>query len=410
MSVYDLNDLSTINNYTIRLGFGAFHCGVTVYGKEYSYAYPKGIFNIEPMKAEWIGKFRAAFHMGNIGITESEVRWIIAELRPEFNGQDYDILSHNCNHFCDALLVKLVHHHIPGSFNKLARFVQNFKGMLGDNFLVPDLNKDQQVNERINIFVSKLDEEEPVQSEDITPDLLNKLLEINRDLRTSTKTFEEIVSESCHDHDNDREGLLLPPPLPIPLLLTDMDENQGDQFGDLEDVFNQECSLKVSVPFSTSVDMQFKESSSMKHVKSTGSIPTTPKTTTFEPRRQSKTDFPVKQSATDTPKRYPLTAKLDPNLSRTRDLKAAVSVSEKKPKRAPREERKPGPPASASAITLTSPRGSKKALGGLEEKPVRKSKERKRLKPSKSSEYGTRRKLKEEGKGVEGMVKESHIL
>lgn len=42
LNVYDLHDLGTVNNYTLHLGFGAFHAGVSVYGTEISFAYPRG--------------------------------------------------------------------------------------------------------------------------------------------------------------------------------------------------------------------------------------------------------------------------------------------------------------------------------------------------------------------------------
>lgn len=55
LNVYELTSFDPYNGYLIRLGFGAFHSGVEVYGKEYSYGYNNtyttGIFDIEPKSA-----------------------------------------------------------------------------------------------------------------------------------------------------------------------------------------------------------------------------------------------------------------------------------------------------------------------------------------------------------------------
>lgn len=44
LNVYDLWDLQKVNSCTLHFGFGAFHCGVEVFGQEYSFGYPDGKF------------------------------------------------------------------------------------------------------------------------------------------------------------------------------------------------------------------------------------------------------------------------------------------------------------------------------------------------------------------------------
>ena len=64
--------------------------------------------------------FREFYDYGPYEGTSSQIDNIIAELRPLFPGDSYNILSKNCNSFADALLERLVGHKIPGFVNRMA--------------------------------------------------------------------------------------------------------------------------------------------------------------------------------------------------------------------------------------------------------------------------------------------------
>ncbi len=91
LNVYDLHDLATVNNYTLHLGFGAFHTGVSVYGTEVSFGYPRGVYQVKPRSSK-IGKFRMHFRMGKTSTSPQEVFKIIMALKYELNSSHFFII------------------------------------------------------------------------------------------------------------------------------------------------------------------------------------------------------------------------------------------------------------------------------------------------------------------------------
>lgn len=55
LNVYELESFEGANKYLVPLGFGAYHSGVEIFGREYSFGYgdtsESGIFSIEPKTA-----------------------------------------------------------------------------------------------------------------------------------------------------------------------------------------------------------------------------------------------------------------------------------------------------------------------------------------------------------------------
>jgi hypothetical protein len=88
---------------------GAFHAGVEVLGREYSFGWndegSTGVFWVEPKGAEALfgHRFRQRIVLGTVTVTMDELDEIVAQLEIEWMGYMYDMWHKNCNHFCDAL-------------------------------------------------------------------------------------------------------------------------------------------------------------------------------------------------------------------------------------------------------------------------------------------------------------------
>ncbi|OIW16948.1 hypothetical protein TanjilG_08338 [Lupinus angustifolius] len=121
LNVYDLTQ---INVYAYWFGLGVYHSGVQVHGVEYAFGaheYPStGIFEGEPKKCEGF-RFRKTILIGKTDMVPGEVRGVMEELAAEYRGNAYNLITKNCNHFCNDACVKLTGNHIPSWVNRLAR-------------------------------------------------------------------------------------------------------------------------------------------------------------------------------------------------------------------------------------------------------------------------------------------------
>lgn len=107
VNIYDL--VKPVNDRLRVLGTGAFHAGVEVYGREYSFGFcysGTGIFPSKPKQC--VGPdFRESIDMGQTQLSEAEVLALIQALESEWVGTDYDILRRNCcifsNYLCERL-------------------------------------------------------------------------------------------------------------------------------------------------------------------------------------------------------------------------------------------------------------------------------------------------------------------
>ncbi|KAK4781254.1 hypothetical protein SAY87_017360 [Trapa incisa] len=120
LNVYDLTDT---NNYTYWFGFGIFHSGIEVHGKEYGFGaheYPaSGVFEVEPKSCPGF-KYRCSILLGRINLSPTEFQTIIEDMASEFHGDTYHLITKNCNHFTDYLSRRLTGKGIPGWVNRLA--------------------------------------------------------------------------------------------------------------------------------------------------------------------------------------------------------------------------------------------------------------------------------------------------
>lgn len=102
----------------IGLG-GIFHSAVQVYGdEEWSFGFCEqgsGVFSC-PSGKNPMYTYRECIVLGKTTCSISKVNQILRELSREWPGSSYDLLSKNCNHFCDEFCERLGVPKLPGDF------------------------------------------------------------------------------------------------------------------------------------------------------------------------------------------------------------------------------------------------------------------------------------------------------
>jgi len=134
LHIYDVTTnlaVEYMNSVFRMLGTGAFHVAVEVFGDEWSYGYvamqdpddiikdetvdgdlkaprsrPTGVFCCEPGQAKTF-KHRECIEIGPTKKSKEQVVEILTELSASWAAEDYDLLRHNCTHFCDEFCKRL---------------------------------------------------------------------------------------------------------------------------------------------------------------------------------------------------------------------------------------------------------------------------------------------------------------
>lgn len=126
LHVYSLgksNQMMVVNAMLMTLGSGAFHCGVEVHGREWSFRgtddCKTGIFSCAPQRCS-DHTWHTSVPMGSVRLSVDEVESLIRGMVPQWPGARYNVFKRNCCHFCDALCVSLGLGHIPDWTTHLA--------------------------------------------------------------------------------------------------------------------------------------------------------------------------------------------------------------------------------------------------------------------------------------------------
>ncbi|XP_021906524.1 deSI-like protein At4g17486 isoform X1 [Carica papaya] len=121
LNVYDL---TPINGYAYWFGLGVYHSGVQVHGVEYAFGAHEysttGIFEGEPKQCDGF-TFRKTILIGKTELGPAEVRTVMEELAEHYKGNAYNLITKNCNHFCNDACIRLTGNPIPSWVNRLAR-------------------------------------------------------------------------------------------------------------------------------------------------------------------------------------------------------------------------------------------------------------------------------------------------
>ncbi|XP_073103838.1 deSI-like protein At4g17486 isoform X1 [Elaeis guineensis] len=95
-----------------------------VHGVEYAYGAHEhattGIFEGEPRQCPGF-VFRKSILIGRTDLGPRDVRALMEELATEYTGNTYNLISKNCNHFCNEACLRLTNKPIPRWVNRLAR-------------------------------------------------------------------------------------------------------------------------------------------------------------------------------------------------------------------------------------------------------------------------------------------------
>jgi len=122
--IYDVADeLSKVNYLLRKIGTGAFHAGVEVYGNEWSFGYideGTGVFGCEPGKNEMFRHVQTIV-MGTTNLSKLQVDRVLSKLAGEWPGSGYDLLERNCCHFSNTFCKELHVGQLPTWVTSLAR-------------------------------------------------------------------------------------------------------------------------------------------------------------------------------------------------------------------------------------------------------------------------------------------------
>jgi hypothetical protein len=135
INVYDIIDFRLLK----RIGLGLHHSGVQIGDQsEYEYGDGYGITIVEPKTA--IGAtFSHSIELGTI--KTDVVSLLLREMYTEFTGDNYDILSRNCNHFTEQFVYKLTRVRVPKYINRVASLFAYDKNRKANILFIEYLNK-----------------------------------------------------------------------------------------------------------------------------------------------------------------------------------------------------------------------------------------------------------------------------
>lgn len=119
LHIYDVaQDIKLLNRLLSVWGTGAFHAGVEVYDKEWSFG-SCGLFCNNPMAAKGHA-YKESVPIGHTTMSEQQVLALLRRLNKLWNGSEYNLLKRNCCHFSDALCKELTGQAVPARIQTLA--------------------------------------------------------------------------------------------------------------------------------------------------------------------------------------------------------------------------------------------------------------------------------------------------
>ncbi|KAK9109982.1 hypothetical protein Sjap_018042 [Stephania japonica] len=121
LNVYDLHP---INGSIYWLGLDLYHSGIQVHAVEYEFgghdSPSTGIFKGKPRKCPGL-TFRKSILIGRTDLGPHEVHKFMEELSKSYTETSYNLITKNCNHFCNDVSLRLLGKQIPRWINRLAK-------------------------------------------------------------------------------------------------------------------------------------------------------------------------------------------------------------------------------------------------------------------------------------------------
>eukprot|EP00170_Pyropia_yezoensis_P001687 contig_7248_g1691 len=144
LHVYDLVDadhpgaVPALNTALWLTGIGLFHTGVVVNDVEYTYAghWDLGVTGVVEgvPRAAPGAVFRTAIPYGRVQRGTVDVDEVLDEVADAYDGASYNLLTRNCNVFCDDLLRRLTGRGSPAWINRLAGLAVRVRCLLPAGF------------------------------------------------------------------------------------------------------------------------------------------------------------------------------------------------------------------------------------------------------------------------------------
>ena len=194
INVYDLLHPGTLSSVLWTCGISLLHTGIVLNNREYSYgAVPHptersstGVFWTRPRLEPPGGTFRCSILQGFTYLNAGEIEQLVKDVSARFPGDEYNLLTNNCNHFTSYLCRALTHREAPPFINRASKLGKTLPCLVPQQWLEPPTMDDLVQDEDPN---STDDDERPM---------------LWRDRNSSRMSLEAISTR-------DQEGRRLPP-------------------------------------------------------------------------------------------------------------------------------------------------------------------------------------------------------
>ncbi|OEH74166.1 hypothetical protein cyc_04376 [Cyclospora cayetanensis] len=122
---------------------GLYHTSVQIGELEYSFGEGVGVtYSTHNPRVDGVhgfldGTYEYSLHMGVSTLSALELSNVISTLQRVFQGNKYDLINRNCNHFSDTLLKAVVNKGIPSYINRASRYGNWLSCLLPDAWRGP---------------------------------------------------------------------------------------------------------------------------------------------------------------------------------------------------------------------------------------------------------------------------------
>ncbi|KAL1548003.1 deSI-like protein [Salvia divinorum] len=136
MLFLNVYDLTPANKYLYWFGLGFYHSGIEVHGLEYAFGADveptSGVFEVEPRHCpDYV--LRRSILLGSTDMSRSEICSFMDLIADQYQGNTYNLIYKNCNHFTDEVSHCLTGKRIPGWVNRLARIGSVIESVLPES-------------------------------------------------------------------------------------------------------------------------------------------------------------------------------------------------------------------------------------------------------------------------------------
>ncbi|BFZ54393.1 hypothetical protein PYCC9005_001428 [Savitreella phatthalungensis] len=142
INVYDLLPSSWLSGALWSVGLGINHSGVVVDGREWQFGGHDmdgvtGVFCTEPRDVPADATYKTTLAVGVCRLSMQEIGDVLDQMRHEYTGTSYDLLTRNCNHFSADLAERLCGADVPAWLNRIAGMAANLPSCVSGALVSP---------------------------------------------------------------------------------------------------------------------------------------------------------------------------------------------------------------------------------------------------------------------------------